>query len=503
MRTLLDTNIIIHREASRVINQEIGQLFNWLDRLKYTKCVHPLTAEELGKHQDSSTVDSMKIKLSSYQILKTEAPLHESVKSIIENQDKSDNDRIDSMLLNEVANNRVDCLITEDKGIHLKASQLGLEDKVFNIDRFLEKAITDNPDLVDYKILSVRKEYFGNVNLKDEFFDTFREDYEGFDTWFNKKADEVAYVFRYGEDLGAFLYIKTEEKDENYPDIDPALKPKKRLKIGTFKVTVNGLRVGERFLKIVFDNALRQKVDEIYVTIFDKRPSQKLLIRLFEQFGFKLYGTKKSADEKELVYVRDFSRTADKNNPRQTFPFLPKDSDIYFVSIYPEYHTELFPDSILRTESHKDFVESEPHRNAISKVYISHAYERPIKTGDILLFYRTGGYHKGVVTTVAIVESVIDNIQSEHELIDICQKRTVLSTDQLKEFWNRYPRLKPFVVNLLYSYSLPRRPNLKRLIELGIIEGVYAMPRGFGKLGWDDLEKILRNTGSDEGTISN
>lgn len=70
MRILLDTNIIIHREASRVINQEIGQLFNWLDRLKYTKCVHPLTAEELGKHHDSSTVESMKIKLSSYQILK-------------------------------------------------------------------------------------------------------------------------------------------------------------------------------------------------------------------------------------------------------------------------------------------------------------------------------------------------------------------------------------------------------------------------------------------------
>ena len=36
-RVLLDTNIIIHREASTVINNNIGTLFRWLDRLKYTK----------------------------------------------------------------------------------------------------------------------------------------------------------------------------------------------------------------------------------------------------------------------------------------------------------------------------------------------------------------------------------------------------------------------------------------------------------------------------------
>jgi hypothetical protein len=34
MKALLDTNIIIHREANRVINSDIGYLFKWLDRLK-------------------------------------------------------------------------------------------------------------------------------------------------------------------------------------------------------------------------------------------------------------------------------------------------------------------------------------------------------------------------------------------------------------------------------------------------------------------------------------
>ncbi len=41
MRVLLDTNILIHREASTVVPQDIGQLFFWLDKLKNEKCVHP------------------------------------------------------------------------------------------------------------------------------------------------------------------------------------------------------------------------------------------------------------------------------------------------------------------------------------------------------------------------------------------------------------------------------------------------------------------------------
>ena len=37
MKALLDTNIILHRETNRILNENIGQLFLWLDKLKYTK----------------------------------------------------------------------------------------------------------------------------------------------------------------------------------------------------------------------------------------------------------------------------------------------------------------------------------------------------------------------------------------------------------------------------------------------------------------------------------
>ena len=50
MQVLLDTNIIIHREEGRVINYDIGQLFYWLDRLKYEKHINPVTITEIRKY---------------------------------------------------------------------------------------------------------------------------------------------------------------------------------------------------------------------------------------------------------------------------------------------------------------------------------------------------------------------------------------------------------------------------------------------------------------------
>ena len=126
-------------------------------------------------------------------------------------------------------------LISEDKKIHTKAQLLGIADKVFKIDQFLEKVTAENPILVDYKILAVQKIDFAQVHLQDTFFDSFREDYVGFDKWFDKKADEIAYVCHSNNILSAFLYIKVEDEKENYSDIEPNFKRKKRFKDWNFK----------------------------------------------------------------------------------------------------------------------------------------------------------------------------------------------------------------------------------------------------------------------------
>jgi len=280
------------------------------------------------------------------------------------------------------------------------------------------------------------------------------------------------------------------------------------LKIGTFKVILNGFRLGERFLKIVFDNALKQKVEEIYVTIFDKRDEQRRLINLLEEWGFTKWGNKKSTGE--IVMVRDFSKKFDKNNPKLTYPFisLNPENKIFIVPIYPDYHTELFPDSILRTESPENFKEDKPHRNAISKVYISRSIERNVNKGDILLFYRTAekdkpAYYSAVVTTIGIVEEKIENIKDEQDFILKCRKRSVFGDDELKKWWNYKPNNRPFIINFLHvnSFQLGERINRAKLLELGVLTGEENELRGLKQISKENFLKVIKEAKFDESFI--
>ncbi|MEP0914461.1 hypothetical protein NDI45_26520 [Leptolyngbya sp. GB1-A1] len=508
MRVLLDTNIIIYREANKPPRQEIGILFRWLDQLHYQKCIHPKTIEEIHRHKDKSVVLAFDAKITNYYPLKTLAPESSSISAIRAKYDRNNNDSTDTDILSEIFCKRVELLITEDRKIHKKALELGILERVFTIDGFLEKVTAENPDLADYRVLSVKKELFGNLNLRDAFFDSFREDYKEFDDWFNRKSDEIAYICTSETGaLVAFLYVKVEERNECYSDIIPAFSPAKRLKIGTFKVISNGYKLGERFLKIVFDNALRFSVGEIYVTLFDYTLEQRRLIELLHDWGFEKYGVKQTGNGEEVVLVRDFKPHINKSNPCESYPYLSSDSRKFLVPIYPEYHTELFPDSILRTESPNDFIENKPNRNAISKVYISRSFERDLKTGDIIVFYRTasGGpaYYTSVTTTIGVVQNVVTNINSEKQFVELCRKRSVFSDDELRKHWNWSTTNRPFVVNFLYVYSFPKRMNLQALIDSEVIQSTESAPRGFKQISNEQFNRILEGSEADGRFIIN
>lgn len=503
MRVLLDTNIIIYREANKPPRQEIGILFRWLDQLHYQKCIHPKTIEEIHRHKDKSVVSAFDAKITNYHQLKTLAPESNSISAIRAKYDRNDNDSTDTDILNEIFCERIDLLITEDRKIHKKALDLGILERVFTIDSFLEKVTAENPDLADYKVLSVKKELFGNLNLRDTFFNSFREDYKEFDTWFNRKSDEIAYVCTSeSSEVVAFLYVKIEGREECYSDISPTFSPAKRLKIGTFKVVSNGYKLGERFLKIVFDNALRFSVEEIYVTLFDETLEQRRLIGLLHDWGFQEHGVKQTGNGEEVVLVRDFRPQINKSNPCESYPYLSSDSRKFLVPIYPEYHTELFPDSILRTESPNDFIENKPNRNAISKVYISRSFKRDLKAGDIIVFYRTAsggsGYYTSVTTTIGVVQSIVTNITSDRQFVELCRKRSVFSDDELLKYWNWRTNNRPFVVNFLYVYSFPKRMNLKALIDSGVIQSTKSAPRGFEQISDEQFNRILEGSEANE-----
>lgn len=491
----------MHREASKIYNEDIGQLFRWIESLKYDKVIHQITVDEINRLKNKETLKTMNIKLDAYQTLKTIAPESVEIEAVKEKYDSNANDINDTLILNEVFEDRVNILITEDKKIHKKAKILGIEERVFTINNFLEKVLSENPDLIDYKVLSVQQKYFGDIDISDSFFDTFREDYDGFNGWFKSKSEKIAYVCYYQEKLGAFLYIKTEDESEDYSDITPKLPSKKRLKIGTLKVTLNGVKIGERFLKIIFDNAIKRKVDEIYVTIYDKRPGQQLLINLLCEYGFEQWGTKSTPKGNEMVFVRKLEKgKADMANPRKTFPFISRESTIFIVPILPEYHTELFPDSILNTEDKGDYIDNVPHRNSIRKSYISHSKNKNLKSGDIIVFYRVGETspkkYSSTATTIGIVEEVHTNIKSFEELKTVSRRRTVLKEKELNDFWNRYDWARPFVVNFLYAHSFPKRPTLGDLLTFGVIKSITNVPRGFvpiDKIAFIKMIKYIYN----------
>jgi predicted nucleic acid-binding protein len=505
MRILLDTNIIIHRETNRIVQKEIGTLFYWFDKLHHEKCIHPLSIEEIKKYQDASVVETMEAKIKNYVVLKTHAPDALPIKNIRSKYDKNENDSIDTTLLNEVFVGRVDLLITEDRKIHRKASELGISVRVFTIDAFLEKVVAENPELTDYKVLAVRKKLFGEIDISDPFFDSFKNDYAGFDKWFVKKSDEIAYVCN-SEDghILAFLFLKVEDQNENYSDITPQFSPKRRLKIGTFKVISNGYKLGERFLKIVFDNALLFNVEEIYVTIFDKTEDQDRLIQLLADWGFCFWGHKNTVSGEELVFVRDFLPSINKDNPCLTYPYFSNHQRKFIVPIYPEYHTELFPDSILRTESPKDYIENRPNRNAISKVYISRSPERSLETGDVIVFYRTKyngpAHYTSVATTIGVVQNLITNIRSLEHFIELCRKRSVYTDKELAAHWHYNSYSRPFIVNFLYVSSFSKRLNLNQLIERGIIT---EAPRSFTPISDTAFQKLLEDSNADQRLVVN
>src|SRR5947209_7183833 len=126
MKILLDTNIIIHRESTHVLHKDIGVLFNWLDRLHYEKYIHPITVREINKLKADQLRNLMNVKMESYNVIQVQAPIHAEVTKVCSVFDKTENDRNDTVLLNELYIERVDFLITEDRRIGQKASILGI-----------------------------------------------------------------------------------------------------------------------------------------------------------------------------------------------------------------------------------------------------------------------------------------------------------------------------------------------------------------------------------------
>ncbi len=494
MKVLLDTNIVIHRENVKVSNPSIGLLFYWLDKLHYEKCVHPWSVEELKSYKDKNMQELYETRLPAYTILKSVSVPQEEFLAQLP-KEESANDKIDHQLLCEVFNSRVDLLITEDRKLREKAQKLGIGQKVYSINEFVSEKTEEFPELISYKMLSVKRELFGDIDLNDVFFDSLKEAYPDFISWFNKKSEEEAYVCRTDEGvIKGFLYIKTEDQSENYSSIEPIFLPKKRLKVGTFKVDASGFRLGERFIKIIFDNALYRKVDEIYVTFFEDSPNLDALKGLLETWGFVRHGIKHSYGKEETVFVKKLGVMNPEMSAKNNFPNMQFGKQKFILPIMAKYHTSLLPDSILKTEKQINFMGPDAQKYALQKVYISWAPERNINPGDLILFYRMGeeGSNKkysSVLTTLGMVDRIYYNFKTRDDFLKHCQNRSVFSKAELDDFWNKH-QYHLMVLKFVFVRSLKSRLTLDYLHQLGVVEQPKG-PRPFMRVSDDIFKKIL------------
>lgn len=487
MKILLDTNIVVYRESDNSSKDRIGELFRTIDNdMQMQKFISPVIKSEITQNIQGDHRDILLNRLNSYNMLqiscKTICP---EIESKFKDEDKNKNDEIDSLILSDVYTGKADLLITEDKKIKWKAVALGIADKVQNIDEFLYKNKIDKK--VNHNILNINKVKAGELDINDSFFDELKSSYPEFEKWFKSKEEEDTYCYFENNKLLAMLMLKNEEIGEDYSDIAPTMKNNRKLKISTFKVDVKKRKIGERFIKIIFDQAIYSHVDEVYVTIFDDTDEKKTLIKYFERFGFSYHGKK---NRRELVYVRAMCKKFIKSDPLKSYPYIDKNNDSYIITILPEYHTYLLPDSKLSRESYRNV--HMPFEYAIKKYYITAAgWKKKPSIGDNLIFYRTKegsipAKYSSVLTTIGVVTNIYTPANID-ELVNKVTGKTVYTEEELRNYYIKRINTT-YVIEFAYVTTLDNKINLNDCLGNKIFNEV---PRGVEQISNEQFEKIL------------
>ena len=205
---------------------------------------------------------------------------------------------------------------------------------------------------------------------------------------------------------------------------------------------------------------LSENIEEAYVTIF---PKHTPLIELFENYGFQFMSTKNTSNGKESIYIKNININKIHHNIIKDYPLIStKNNKKYLLSIYPKYHTSMFPDSKLKTEK-DNIIQDISHTNSIHKVYMCKMKNiEHINKGDLLVIYRTKEENKlakynSVLTSICTVEEYknIKNYNTFGEFYKDISKYSVFNDQELKQFYNK--KRYPYIIKMLYNIALPKR----------------------------------------------
>ena len=435
MRFILDTNIIIPLEQSQqALAPSLANFVRLAHKNQHQLIYHPATEDDIQRDNDPIRQRQTLERLRQYTRLEArpECPWNEGV--------VSPNEIADNEILYSVFCDAAHALVTEDHGIHRKAKQYGLSDRVYYIqtaDDWLKRLHRQIP----VQLPSIQEVVLFNLTqqLASTFFDSLREGYPTFDDWFRKKARDgvKAWVVREeDESLGAICIfdIQTNEQVTH----EGLVLNGSALKLCTFKVseTMRGRKIGELFLKAAF----RYATSNIHENIFIHGDYEKhgFLFDLLEDFGFHQVGTHPGQDRRDVVYVKKHPVLAPDVNGidpfeyfKNYFPHYLKTENInkFIVPIQPQYHQILFPDFV--SYAQRQLLLFNPPNfvgNAIKLAYLCHAQTKQIKVGDIVIFYRS--LDDMALTSIGIVE-LYEELRDPMVIAQKVSRRTVYSMEEI------------------------------------------------------------------------
>lgn len=435
LRFLLDTNILIPLQDSFIaLKPNLANFVRLANQGGHQLLYHPASEADIRRDTDLARRKRTLVRLTQYTRLQAgpACPWNNGATSV--------NDACDNEILYALESDAAHALVTEDQKLHAKARLRGLGERVFNIQsaedwlsRLHEPTQVVLPNIQDVELHTL------TAMLGDHFFDSLRGTYD-FDDWFREKAREgrKAWIYR-TQDIGppSAICIYTEQHDEVIND-DGDYLPNSSLKLCTFKVgeEVRGRKIGELFLRAAFMYATDQRCEHIFI---HANPSgQEHLIALLEDFGFANAGVYQG----DLVYVKQHPIDAPAMDippfeyVKRFYPHYRDDIGVqkFIVPIQPRYHRILFPDfespgGALPVDHPQTHV-----GNAIKLAYLCHALSNQVRSGDVILFYRS--HDMKAITTMGIVEH-FETSTSASDIARLVSRRTVYSQQDIVEMAER------------------------------------------------------------------
>lgn len=463
---LIDTNVIIGLEDYKTVQPSFAALLSVAAKHKADVMVHEAARDDIQRDRNSARRAISLSKLEKFQLLKkvrglTQADLEKKYGRL-----SRPNDVVDATLLDALDRNAADFLITEDRRLHDRARHVSPElgrRVLFVADAVQLLRITYEP--VAAPVRYVEEVTANEIQLHDPIFDSLREDYPAFDTWWSDKCvPERRACWAVFDDGLAGLIVR---KDETRSNTEATTKAGKIIKICTFKVRPEkrGVKLGELLLKKFFWFTQANAYDLAYITTYR---TQSALIELLEYYGFRHSSTK---GDGELIYEKEFSGenlhptlgVSDFELDRLYYPrFLTRAPIRAFgVPIKEAYHDTLYPD--LRNPVEPDLFDTfgpstGPRRpgNTIRKVYLCRAKSNLSAPGSLLFFYKSKSKDppSQAMTSVGILEQV-NSAQSTKDLMLLTGGRSVYSEQEL-EGWRAEMAHPVKVINyLLAAYIDP------------------------------------------------